>query len=63
MTAERRRLDDVGGALEYATDRMTFTAEASWWRSTFEFSPAISMPYKFNQLRAYVQAASRRPIV
>jgi hypothetical protein len=49
----------AGGGLECETDRMTFTAEASWWRSTFSLTPEFQMPFKFDQLRAYVQAAFR----
>jgi len=38
---------------------MTFSAEGSWWRSDFTFSPELRMPSTYAQLRAYAQAAFR----
>jgi hypothetical protein len=49
----------AGGALECETERMTLTAEASWWRADVSVAPALQMPYEFDQLRAYVQASFR----
>jgi hypothetical protein len=49
----------AGGGLECETERMTFSAEGSWWRSDFTYSPELRMPSTYAQLRAYAQAAFR----
>jgi hypothetical protein len=49
----------AGGGLECATERLTFTTEASMWHSSLAFTPGIQEPVEFKELRAYAQAALR----
>ena len=51
-----------GGGLECATERLTLTTEASLWRSSLTFEPAIQEPVKYRELRAYAQAATASTI-
>ncbi len=59
MTVDYDNWTMAGGGLECATDRLTLTTEASLWRSTLSFNPAIQGPVKFRELRAYAQAVYR----
>jgi hypothetical protein len=59
MTVDYNNWTMSGGGLECSTDKLTITAEASAWRSSLEFNPAIQSTVAFRELRAYAQAAYR----